>query len=379
MSTSYPILLFIPNLQQGGAERQILELMTRLPDRFAPTLCVYEDTTHYAEYLPSGEPRYNLRVRKMGPVGLSRLVRVLREVRPAILHSYREKANMWARLAAMLEPVPIVVVSFRNRAIHPIHLVSEPVLSRVSDRVLTNSIGIKHELVRFARVAPEKIQIIHNFIDLDKFQPATGEQRARARARYGLSDDDVALLLPGRISLQKHQLGLIVSLHHLVRRGLLRQNIRVLLAGRERDRWVVGLLPRLMSLLDVDRNTERLGPIDDMVGLYHAADALVMPSLFEGLPNAVLEAHACGLPAVVSHAANVDGLVIDGESGFEVPTFAHRAFAEAIARIVALPREKRRQMGLHGRQHIATHFSVDRVLGETTELYDTLLAEKGLA
>ena len=61
-----------------------------------------------------------------------------------------------------------------------------------------------------------------------------------------------------------------------------------------------------------------------MASLYHAADALVMPSLWEGLPNAVLEAHASGLPAVVSHAANIDRLVLDGESGFEVPTCGRR-------------------------------------------------------
>jgi hypothetical protein len=115
-----------------------------------------------------------------------------------------------------------------------------------------------------------------------------------------------------------------------------------------------------------------------MVSLYHAADALVLPSLYEGLPNAVLEAHASGLPAVVSHAANIDGLVLDGESGFEVPTFDHEALAGALGRLFALPADQRRAMGARGRAHIAANFSVDRVLAETVRLYDELLTQKGV-
>lgn len=379
MTAPFPILLFIPNLQQGGAERQMLELMTRLPPRFAPTLCVYEDTTHYGEYLPPGEPAHNLDVRKMGPEGLRRLVRVIREVKPAILHSYRDKANLWARLASMMTPVPVVLTSCRNRAMHPVHLASERPLSRWSDRVLTNSMGVKRELTQLARVRPDKIQIIHNFIDTEKFRPPTDEQRAAARARWGLAPDDVALLLPGRISLQKHQLGLALSLWHLRRRGLLDDRVKVLFAGRERDRWVVSLLPRVLGAAGVARYTQRLGAVDDMVGLYHAADGLIMPSLYEGLPNAVLEAHASGLPAVVSHAANIDGLVLDGVSGYEAATFDHAGFADGIAALLSKSPNQRRRMGAIGRDHIARNFSVDRVLAETVALYDGLLAEKGLA
>ena len=76
---THKVLLFIPNLQQGGAERQILELMTRLPPRFETTLCLYEDVVHYREYLPPGEPRHVLGTRRMGRRGLRKLVEVLQQ------------------------------------------------------------------------------------------------------------------------------------------------------------------------------------------------------------------------------------------------------------------------------------------------------------
>jgi glycosyltransferase involved in cell wall biosynthesis len=375
----HKVLLFIPNLQQGGAERQILELMTRLPPRFEVTLCLYEDVVHYREYLPAGEPRHVLGVHSMGPRGLGRLIEVLRQEKPDILCSYRDKANFWARLAARRANVPVVVTAVRSRAMSPMHLATEWHLSKRSDRVLANSEGVRRELISLARVAPDKIQVLHNFLDVERFRPPSEDERRAARARWGLGDGELALLLPGRIGIQKHQAGLALALSRLRRTRRLPGHVRVLLAGRQRDRMYAWALPRLLSWLRVDAPVTFLGPVTEMLSLYHAADALVLPSLYEGLPNAVLEAHACGLPAVVSHAANIDRLVLPGESGFEVPTFDHRALAEALARMIALSDGERRAMGERGRAHVAATFGSARVLGETVKLYDELLAGKGLA
>jgi glycosyltransferase involved in cell wall biosynthesis len=376
---THKVLLFIPNLQQGGAERQILELMTKLPARFQTTLCLYEDVVHYREYLPAGEPRHVLGTRRMGPRGLDRLVDVLRREQPDILHSYRDKANFWARLAAGRAHVPIVITAVRSRAMHPMHLLTEWWLSERSDRVIANSEGVRRELVNLAGVAPEKIQILHNFIDVEKFHPPDAGERRAARARWNLQEGELALLLPGRIGLQKHQIGLALALARLRRAGRLPRGLRLLLAGRNRDKVYSFALPRLLKGLGLDGLVTFLGPVTEMVSLYHAADALVLPSLYEGLPNAVLESHACGLPAVVSHAANIDQLVLDGQTGFEVETFDHDALAEALARLFALGGDERRAMGARGRAHIAATFGVDRILDETVRLYDDLLAGKGMA
>lgn len=378
----HKVLLFIPHLQQGGAERQILELMTRLPPRYAPTLCLYGQADaarmHYADYLPPGEPRHVLGVDEMGPVGLARLVKLLRAERPTILHSYRDKANFWARLAALAAPVPIVLTSVRNRYQGPFYGPAEFVLQHKSDRVLVNSVGIEEELVNWSRVAPSKIQVINNFIDLDKFLPPTDAQRAAARALYGLAPDDIALILPGRLAVQKHQLGLGLALRYLKQAGQLPANVKLLLAGRKRDQTYSRLVPAWFQVAGIAEHVRYLDPVKEVDGLYHAADALVMPSLYEGLPNAVLEAHACALPAVVSHAANRDTIVVDGSTGYEVPTLDHRALATAIGRMLAHTDGERRAMGARGRVHVAARFGPERIQAETVALYDGLLAEKGL-
>jgi glycosyltransferase involved in cell wall biosynthesis len=380
-STRHKVLLFIPHLEQGGAERQILELMSRLPkERFEPELCLYRSggTAHYASYLP-GKRQHVLDVDRMGPAGLLRLIRLIQQVRPAIVHSYRDKANLWARLATVVAPVPVVLTSVRNRYQGPLYMTAERVLQGYSDRVLANSRGIEEELVEWSGVAPGRIQVINNFVDLEEFRLPTDAERAAARERFGFAPTDLILVLPGRIAIQKHQLGLLAALARLRRRGTLPRNIKVVLAGRQRDKYYGTSVWLAMRALGLGEQVVYFEPVHEMRALYHAADALVMPSLYEGMPNAVLEAHACGLPCVVSHAANRDRIVLDGISGYEVPTFDHPALATAIERICVAGNRERRAMGERGHAHVAHAFHPDPILEETVALYNRLLAEKGCA
>jgi glycosyltransferase involved in cell wall biosynthesis len=374
----HKVLYLIPNLQQGGAERQILELVSRLPDRFRSTLCVFDGQIHYPDYLPEGEPRHVLGVGRMTRAGYLRLCEVLREERPDILHTWRDGANFWGRLAVRHAAVPVVIASVRNRGLAPLNLLTERRFAARSDRVLANSEGVRRELAAIARVPPGKIQVINNFIDVERFRPPTAAERAEARQRWGLEPGDLALLLPGRIGMQKNHLGLGLALGIMRRAGTLPARTRVLLAGRRHDRVYSALLDPWLGLQGVREQVRYLGTVSDMRALYQAADVAVLPSLWEGLPNAVLESLACGLPVVASHAANVDGLVT-AESGAEVPTFRPLALAAALARIVALTDDERRRMGAAGRAHVAARFSSTRILGEVVALYDRLLAEKGLA
>lgn len=380
MERRHKVLFVIPNLQQGGAERQILQLANRLPARFEPALCLFEDNVHYKDdlaLLPT--PPRVVGSARMGPAAYRRLVAIIREEKPDIVQTYRDIANFWGRLAALKAEVPVVVTSVRNRALNFINVLTERWLSRRTARVLTNSEGVRRELMRVARVPDSKIQIVHNFIDVERFAPPSDEARRAARARWEVADGELILLVPGRIAMQKHQLGLLFALNLLREQGGLPAHARVLLAGRENSRAYPALVNRCLSWLGLKDRVTYLGRVTDMLSLYSAADILVLPSLFEGLPNAVLEGAACGLPAVVSHAANIDHLVVDGQTGFEAPTFNRRALAAALGRCLALDEETRRRMGAAGRAHIVARFGADRIRDEMTTLYDGLLRDRGLA
>jgi glycosyltransferase involved in cell wall biosynthesis len=97
------------------------------------------------------------------------------------------------------------------------------------------------------------------------------------------------------------------------------------------------------------------------------------------MPNAVAEAHACGLPVVVSRAANADGLVLEGESGFVVPTADSEALGDAIVRLCALEPEERAAMGARGCAHVTAKLEPAAILRSIVDLYDGLLATKGIS
>ena len=180
------IFYFIPNLQQGGPEGQILELINQLPPRFEPVLCVYHaDDVFWGARCPPGQPAHALGVRRMNLGALDRLTEILRREKPDILHSYRDKANFWARWAGARAGVPITITACRNRMMELRYLLTERFMSRKSRLILVNSVGVRHELVSWGGVRPDKIRVIYNLLDVNHFRPPTEAERAACPRRLG--------------------------------------------------------------------------------------------------------------------------------------------------------------------------------------------------
>jgi glycosyltransferase involved in cell wall biosynthesis len=371
------IFYFIPNLQQGGPEGQILQLIKDLPERFEPVLCVYNaDQIFFDARCPPGQPAHTLGVRRMGPAALDRLTEILRREKPDILHSYRDKANFWARLAGARAKVPITITACRNRMMELRYLLTEKIMSRRSRLILVNSIGVKQELTRYARVPPAKIRVIYNLLDIEHFRPPTPAERAEARARWELPAGRRALIVPGRIGLQKHQLGILCAMRRLVRAGKWPADAVVLFAGRERDRLTSAAVRRLARAPGLGDHLRFLGAVKDIRSLYWASDLLLMPSLFEGLANAALEGCACGLPAILSHAANVDGIVEPGATGWQVPTLSLGALRRTLEAALSVSAQELAEMGRRSRAHVVARFAPreNHVLDQMVAIYDEVLA-----
>ncbi len=378
--TRTKVLYFIPNLQQGGTEGQILELINALPERFEPVLCVYHrDGIFFDARCPPGQPAHELGVRRMNLRALDRLTQIFRAEKPAIVHSFRDKANFWARWAASRAGVAITITSCRNRMMELRYLAIERSMSERSRLILVNSVGVADELVHWAGVARDKIRVIHNMLDVERFRPPTDAERADARAQWNLREGERALVLPGRIGLQKHQLGLLWAMRALARRGAWPAGMVLLLAGRARDRLTTAICNRLADSEHLRGKVRMLGPVKDVRSLYWASDALVMPSLYEGLANAALEACACGLPALLSHAANVDRIIEAGRTGWEVRTGSHGALVRALGELVAMPEAELAAMGRRARDRVAARFAPrpGYAVDQLVAVYDEVLAQSG--
>jgi UDP-glucose:(heptosyl)LPS alpha-1,3-glucosyltransferase len=364
------ILFVIKNLQQGGTEGQLLQMLETLDHSlFEYRLCTIQSEVHYAG-LPKNGTIGSLDASVSDRNLPRRLAAVIDDYQPDLIHSFRDQVNLqiWRALRRSRHQ-PAALMSVRGRPIYPQYLAMARLFSRRCFKMTVNSRSVADALTGIGRVPKDRIAVIHNVSDADRFQPPAAGQRAQARRTLDLGDDQFVLLCPARLSFVKNQIGLVLALGWLKRQGRLPDDFCLLLPGRVRDRLSDRITRFLIKAGGLAGQVRLPGPIGDLVPYYHAADALVLPSWAEGMPNVSLEGQLSGLPAVVSRQANRDGIVIDGESGFVVPTGSTAALAEAVARLIALPADARRNMGLRGRAHVLEQFPRDAALQAMTRLY----------
>ncbi|HXI58571.1 MAG TPA: glycosyltransferase [Polyangia bacterium] len=371
------VLFVIKNLQQGGTEGQLLQMLETLDaSLFEYRLCTVSSEVHYAG-LPKNGLIGSLDTRVSDRRVPRRLAAIIDQYRPDLIHSFRDHVNfqIW-RALRRTQHQPAVLMSVRGRPIYPQYLALARLISGRCFKVTVNSKSVAAALTGVGRVPAERIEIIHNVSDADRFQPPSASQRREARAALDLTDDGFVLLCPARLSFVKNQIGLIVSLAMLKRRRRLPDDFRLLLPGRVRDPWSDRLMRLLIRAAGLARWVRIPGPIADLRPYYHAADALVLPSWAEGMPNVSLEGHLAGLPAIVSRQANRDEIVVAGETGFVVPTGRPGPLAQAIADMMALPAETRRAMGQRGRARVQELFPRDAALERMTNLYLQAIADR---
>jgi len=367
------VLYFISSLEQGGAERQIAELVRGLDlDRYEPHVAVCNETDHLGYALP-----FVTRTPLGAPSGprprtLLRLVRLVRRLRPDLLHSYLGHQNIYGRLAVRLAGVGRAVGSVRCTQLPAQYIRHERLTHRFTDGLIVNSVGIRDELVRRAHLDPARIDVVENGVDVERFRPLSPDERTAERARFGLRG--TAVLVPGRISEQKNQIAIVRALAAMRSRGALPDDLEVLLAGRQEDSTHYGtLLRESIAQHQLQGVVRFVGIVRDVERLMGAADAMLLPSAYEGLPNAVLESLACGCPSLVSPPANTDALVRDGRDGVCLSDTTPEAVAEGIGRFLRTTAEERADMGRAGRAHVTERFTIARMVSRTSEVYERVL------
>jgi glycosyltransferase involved in cell wall biosynthesis len=194
--------------------------------------------------------------------------------------------------------------------------------------------------------------------------------RTMVRAEFGVAADAPMMIYVGRLAAQK-------GVDDLIRAVDLLQHVNPDLRA-----LIVGDGPLRMHLEDVSHAFQLnsmvrfLGHRDDVPKLLAASDLLVLPSLYEGLPNVVLEAMRFRKAVVATSAPGTTELVTDGETGLLVPPQNPPALAEAIRNVLDDPALSRR-LGEGGRARVESHFRAETMVAHYAELYEQLAGAKG--
>ncbi|MGG2991608.1 glycosyltransferase [Paenibacillus macerans] len=363
------ILFLITGFDYAGAESQVVLLCRDLRARGCEVRLVtmIPPVAYLDELRGLGVDVRSLNMKKgvPDPRAIFRLARIIREMRPDVVHSHLVHANLLVRATRLFVRVPFLICSAHN--------INEggrwrELLYRLSDPLgdlLTNVSREAVEQYIKRKIAPRrKIVLMENGIDLSRF--ARDEREcARIRAEMDIcgSPKPFVWLAAGRFVPEKDYPAMLLAF------------AKVLQAYPHSRLWIAGIGPerpragQLAVKLGIEDRVRFLGIRTDIPALMNAADGYVLSSKWEGLPIVLLEAAASGLPIVATRVGGNAEAVQDGVSGYIVEPEAPDELAGAMERIMALAPEDREEMGECGRAHVAEHYEIGRVAAKWAELY----------
>ena len=358
-----PVQFGITTLDVGGAENALVQIVTRLDRRFAPEVVCLQPAGPLAEPLrEAGVPVHSLAMRSKRdlPRAVRRWRELLRQRPPKILQTFLFHANLIGRYCGWREGVPAVVggirVAERRRRGHL-------QVDRLTQPLVACEVCVSEDVRRFSvevgGLDPAKLRVIPNGVDADRY----------ARAEPVVPDwphfdpDRPTLLFVGRLDRQK---GLDILLDAVATVP----GFQAILVGDGPER--VSLTARI-ARGGLDQRVWLAGRRDGVECWCALADGFVLPSRWEGMPNALLEAMAAGLPCVATAVEGSRELLADGR-GVLVEPDDPAALAEALRGWSASTPAERRATGERGQRHVREHHSWDGVARLYETLYERLLA-----
>lgn len=361
------VALVITDLDVGGAERALVNLATRLDRRrWSPTVVALGGEGRLAEVVrQAGLPCECLACNRRRPVqAVARLARSLRICRPELVQSFLFHANAATRLAAPWAGQPWVVgglrVAERQQRWHR-------VFDRLTAFLSAGSVCVSHGVLRFSRgtggLDVRRLMVIPNGIDPGPFDRAN----AVPRGSLGIPEQAHLVLAVGRLDVQKGLADLLAAAERVIAHC---PSWHLALAGDGPCRtW---LLEQIAARHSLGGRIHWLGPRDDIGALLKSADVLVLASLWEGMPNVVLEAMAASRPVVATAVEGTDELVIPGQTGWLVPPRNPEVLSNALLAAARAP-DLCRIYGLEGRARVAKMFSLDQTVAAYEHLWCGLL------
>ena len=376
--TRRKVFYLVDSLNVGGTESQAVELARRIPAAgYDVTLgCLraqgplLERLQGTAVVLREFHPTGGVDT----PAGIYQLLRLswfLRREKFDIVHTHDLWSNLLGVSAAWLAGVPAIISSRRDLAHLEWYEGKRRVwlrrIQNLSSAVLANATPIREALIAEDGFAPEMVRVIHNGVDVEKFHVI---REGRDRLFPGVGDAKLVVLVGNLHSDVKGHPWLIASAPAVIREF---PSTRFVLVGDGKQR---ASFEQQVVRLGLERNFLFLGRRADIPEILSCCDIAVLPSRAEGLPNAVLEYMAAGLPTIVSRVGGNAELVEDGVRGLLVPPEDSPALSAALLRLLR-DAGLARQMAQSGHEFAVRNFSFERLVREVDALYTELLQRGG--
>lgn len=362
------VVQVIPTLRTGGLENVVLRLVTHFDSSLKQGVVTPARTGPLASRFPE-----SVTVVAMGEqhrpdrLNAFRMARVFRSLAPDIVHT-RNWTCIDAILGARLAGVRRIVHGEHGReaadptGADPLRRRVRRALAPLVSRFVTVSQDLNRWLVEEVRVPARKVRTIYNGVDTSRFAPG---DRGAARRALGIPPEAGVVGTVGRLDPVKDQAGLMRAVAGIQRA---RPTVLVIVGEGPLRRALDGLRDEL----GLGDRLRLLGERQDIPQILQALDCFALPSVGEGVSNAILEAMATGLPVVATRVGGNVELVRDGETGRLVEVGQPEALARALAGYLSDPVVARRH-GAAARARAERDFGLARMLNGYGELYRSLM------
>jgi glycosyltransferase involved in cell wall biosynthesis len=363
------ITCLIDYLVSGGAQRQLCTLAVLLRRQgHDVAVLTYHPDDFFLSMLREAGVEYQCVQAKSKLRRMWALRRALRGGNQDVVLAFLRGGCLYAELAALPRRRWGLVVSERTAVPAGRHarLPWRRWLHRIADYVVTNSHANRLMLERDVPSLQGRVVTIYNAVDLDLFSPGLpnvdrdpGKLRLAVAALYDRHKNMTGLIEAVTLARARlPQCDITVDWHGYEPRRL-----------QESDRLTPLEEARiLLRCRDMQGSVRLNADTADVAGLFRRSDAVVLPSFYEGLPNAVCEAMGCGRPVLASRVSDVENLIAEGDNGFLFDPRSPADIADAIVKLTKLSVPDREAMGTRGRRRAEMLFRPETVLAKYTEV-----------
>lgn len=364
------ILHVIDSLHLGGAQEVLLNLATCGSSRFAHEVATMHGRGIYWDRLhDAGITVHSLSPHKYLPLYLATLPALVLSTKPDILHCHLIPSNIIAKPLGTLLGVPLIINHDHTNDPHRIEnkllLALDKSTNRFAHHIITVASACRDFLVKHESIHRGKITLIPNAIDLRRFSPGSSSL-SESRTKLGLPQDVPVIAGVGRLNAQKN-FALFLEIAAAVVTEI--PEARFLLAGEGPEE------PRLRAQaasLGIADRVLFAGYIPDTRIVYSAADILLMPSRFEGLPMTLLESMAMGLPIIASNLDGIAEVITDTYEGLLAEPGNAATFTSQVIRLLRDP-DFAAQLAINARTKIESNHSVEIMTTAVESIYDKFL------
>jgi glycosyltransferase involved in cell wall biosynthesis len=309
--------------------------------------------------------------------GITRLYKLMRFGRYDVLQTFIESSNIIGPVLGWLAGIPVRVTSQRATLVYKSRwyfwIDSWITNSFFVDKMVAVSENTRQFCIYKEKINPQKLLTIYNGVDSEEYSPLVPDRRQGQRDAFmkelGLNPDKIIVTSVGRLHEQKGYDILLRAIPDVVQ---VFQNVVFLIVGDGRMKEELNLLHQSLGL---DNVVYFLGIREDIPEILAVSDLFVLPSRWEGFPNALLEAMSAGLATVATAIDGSKELIEDGENGILVPLQYPDELGKAI--IGLLEDEKKRQkISIAARQRVINGFSEKKYIDNFAILYENLFRLK---